>query len=135
MREPGSPDQGRHRDLPEWARLGSVVVRAGHIAGFAVIAGAAVAGAAPPAIHAWWALVAGTGVLLAASEWASHPDLWRQLSGWATLLKVALIAVAAALPGAAVPLVLAAIVVSALGSHLPKRWRQRLIIGRSAGRA
>lgn len=116
-------DEGRVRDLPQWARVGSVLVRAGHLIGCAVIVGALVAAARPSAIGFWWALTAGTGALLVAYEWAAHPDQWRQLSGWATLFKLALLAIAAAVPSTAIALLLVAMVTSVLGAHLPRRWR------------
>lgn len=109
--------------MPQWARVGSVLVRAGHLIGCAVIVGAQVAVARPPAIGSWWALTTATGLLLLAYEWAAHPDQWRQLSGWSTLFKLALLGVAAVFPTTAVALLLIAMVTSVLGAHLPRRWR------------
>ncbi|MBN2359522.1 MAG: hypothetical protein JXR83_08700 [Deltaproteobacteria bacterium] len=104
-----------------------MLVRAGHLIGCAVIVGAHVLGSASRAGAGWWALTAISGVLLIAYEWAGHLDHWRQLSGWATLLKLLLLAIAAAVPAAAVTLLLTAMVVSVLGARLPRGWRHRLL--------
>jgi hypothetical protein len=135
-REAGSRSSGRragrYRDLPEWARVLSVLVRAGHIVGCAAIVGASFAGTPSAHVHLSWALIAVTGALLITYEWASHPDQWRQASGGATLLKLVLLVVAAAVPSAAAALLVVATVTSVLGAHLPKRFRHALIFKRPA---
>ena len=115
-------------DEKPWIRIGSVFARAAHLVAACAIGGACLLSVEAPLDHAWWILVGVSGALLLAAEWIRHPDLHRVLAGWATVLKLALLGGIALAPAAAPWLVAAAIVVSALGAHLPRRWRHRRLI-------
>lgn len=112
--------------MPGWARVGSVLVRAVHLTGCAAILGIYLVGAAGQGSGPWWATAAVSGAFLLAYEWVSHPDHWRQLSGWATGLKLLLLGVAWWMPASATALLLLVFVLAVLGAHLPKRWRHRM---------
>jgi hypothetical protein len=114
----------RHR----WIRTGSVFVRAAHLLGASAVAGAYLLGVEGLPLRGWWILVAISGVLLLLAELVRHPELWREVAGWATLVKLVLIGLIPAVPGEAAWLMGAAIVVAALGAHLPKRWRHKQVI-------
>ncbi|MFH1807553.1 MAG: hypothetical protein ABIJ09_02315 [Pseudomonadota bacterium] len=120
--------EGRVRNLPGWARVGSVLVRAAHLTACAAILGGQLVGGRVPGLGLWWVLAATSGVLLLAHEWASHPDLLRQLSGWVTIAKLGLLALARAVPTIATGVLLVAFFIAVLGAHLPKRWRHRILV-------
>lgn len=111
-----------------WIRNGSVFVRATHLVVATAVGGAYLLSVPGPVAHAWWIAVGLTGALLLVAEWLRHPTLHRELAGWATILKLVLIAGIVAAPSAAIWLMSAAIVVAALGAHLPRRWRHRRLL-------
>ena len=114
--------------MPGWARVGSVLVRAAHLTSCAAILGLQLAGASGQGKGSWWALAGISGLLLLVYEWASHPDHWRQLSGWITPLKLALLGVARLVPALTTAIMLTVFFVAVLGAHLPRRWRHRLVV-------
>lgn len=105
----------------------SVAIRALHQVGAAVyLSSFLLAGiAGPPQFYLWLSIA--TGLVLLVTEGMRHRAWYREVCGAATIIKVALLGIAyhTYLPGTAT--VAAAFVIAALGAHLPKDIRHRLI--------
>ncbi len=122
-----SPTTGPVYPRPYWTVLLSVAIRALHQVGAAVYLSSylldGVAG--PPHVYLYLSVV--TGLALLVTEGLRHRAWYREVCGAATMVKVILLGIAyhAYLPEAAA--VAAAFVIAALGAHLPKDIRHRLI--------
>lgn len=118
---------GRVNQRPYWLVLFSVIIRALHQVGAAVyLSSFVLAGIqGPPVFYLLLSVISG-GVLLC-TEGARHPQFYREVAGWATIVKLLLLGVAyhGYLPPPAA--VLAAFLVAAVGAHLPKDLRHRLV--------
>jgi hypothetical protein len=106
------------------ARALGVVLRAGHLGAMAVLVGGVHFAAPEPALHAWRAATAASGVALLGLE-ASHSPHWPyQGRGVLALLHVAaigLVFVPSLAGGAGLAVALA---LGAIGSHLPRTLRK-----------
>jgi hypothetical protein len=122
--ERSEDDPGRR---PTRLRTASVFVRAAHLLGVGAVSGAWLIGEAGSLAHEWWIVVGVSGVLLLVAEFLLHDDLQRTVAGWATLVKLVLVAAIALVPVAAPWLMGAAIVVAAVGAHAPRGWRHRRV--------
>jgi hypothetical protein len=126
-KDKSSPDTGPVYPRPYWVVLLSVAIRALHQVGAAVYLSSylldGVAG--PPRFYLWLSI--GTGLVLLGTEAMRHRAWYREVCGAATVIKIALLGIAyhAYLPEAAA--VAVAFVVAALGAHLPKNIRHRLL--------
>jgi hypothetical protein len=102
-----------------------VPLRTAHLASMAVLVGGRALAPAHPSLHTWQILTAATGVALLASE-ASHSRHWvYQGRGVMVLVHAALAGLAgAALFAGGGGMTIAALLVGAVGSHLPRtvRW-------------
>lgn len=112
-------------DRPSRVRIGSVFVRAVHLLAASAVAGACLLNVEGTGVRTWWFVAAISGVLLLAAEFIQHAELYRELAGWSTILKLVLIGGIVAAPAAAPWLMSAAFVVAVLGAHAPRRWRHR----------
>ncbi len=121
------PKMGRIGDRPYWALNFSLLVRAAHQVGAAVFLAAFLLDAipGPPKIYLLIALV--SGVLLLAAEWLRHRQIFRELAGMITLVKLILLGAAyhGYLPATAT--VLLAFLIASVGAHAPKKVRHRLL--------
>ena len=112
---------------PYWLVLLSVVIRALHQVGAAVYLSsfllAEIVG--PPALYLWLSIV--TGVALVVTEGVRHRALYREVAGLATLIKLILLGIAyhGYMPQTAT--VMLAFFIAAIGAHLPKNLRHRLV--------
>jgi len=125
-REP-HPHLGRIGSRPTWVLYLSFVIRAAHQVGAAVFLSFWLIEGAP-ALHAGYLrLVYGTGIALIFTEWLRHRQLYREVSGLTTCLKLILLGLGA--HGIIVQKysVLLAFVAAALAAHAPKKVRHRLI--------
>jgi hypothetical protein len=102
-----------------------VFVRAAHLLGTSAVLGAALFGVAGAAVHPWWIVAAASGVLLVVAELLRHPELWREVAGWATVAKLVLVGVGLAVSPAGPWLLSTAFVVAVVGAHAPREWRHR----------
>ncbi|MBI5069911.1 MAG: hypothetical protein HZB56_16885 [Deltaproteobacteria bacterium] len=101
----------------------SIAARTAHLLATAVFLGGTWLAAGDPALRAWWLLSAGSGAVLLLTE-ASHSRHWvYQGRGLATLLHVALLGLLA-VEGAGRAATAAALIVGAVGSHLPRSLRK-----------
>lgn len=122
-----NPRMGRIGNRPAWALYLSLLVRAVHQIGAAVFLAAFLLDVipGPPKIYVFIALVSG-GLLLI-TEWLRHRQIFRELAGISTLVK--LILLGAAYHGY-LPIwqtVLLAFIIASLAAHAPKKVRHRLL--------
>ena len=116
---------GRTGDGPRWIRTGSVFVRAAHLLAASAVAGVYLLDVRDTEARGWWIAAGATGILLLAAEVSRHRELYREVAGWATLLKLVLIGLIPAFPPAAPWLMSTAFVVAVVGAHAPRNWRHR----------
>jgi hypothetical protein len=122
-----SERMGRIGDRPYWVFILSILIRTVHQVGAAVFLAAYLLDAipGPPVVYVAGALLSG-GLLLGA-EWWRHRQVYRELSGVSTIVKVLLLG--AAYHGF-LPLqetVLLVFVIASVGAHAPKQMRHRLL--------
>jgi len=119
---------GRIGERPYWVLYLSLVLRAGHQVGAAVFLAAWLFDALPGPPLPWLLLVMASGIALFLTEWLRHRQLYRELAGLVSILKVLLLgaAVHGWLPGRAT--VLLVFVAASLAAHAPKHVRHRLLL-------
>lgn len=112
---------------PYWLVLLSVVIRAVHQVGAAVYLSSYLLDAivGPPVYYLWLSVVSGLALLF--TEGLRHPQMYREVSGFGTLVKIVLLGVAyhGYLPETAT--VVTAFIIAAIAAHLPKNLRHRLL--------
>ena len=115
-----SPSPQRNFKGQRWVRIS---LRTAHLIGMAFLVGGTAQGHAPadqPA--ALWATLV-SGLLFIAIE-VFNTGVWLvQLSGLAVMAKVLLLAAAVAAPGSGVTLLVIAIVIGGISSHMPGKYR------------
>jgi len=118
---------GRIGNRPYWALNLSLLVRAAHQIGAAVFLAAFLLDAVPGPPKIYVALALVSGVLLLITEWLRHRQIFRELAGMITLVK--LILLGGAYHGF-LPMwqtVLLAFIIASVGAHAPKKVRHRLL--------
>ena len=122
-----SANMGRIAHRPIWILYLSILARAVHQVGAAVFLAAYLLGVlpGPPLFYVGVALL--SGLLLMVTEWLRHRQIYRELAGTITLVKILLLGAAyhSFLPPQAT--VLLAFVVASIGAHVPKTVRHRLL--------
>jgi hypothetical protein len=118
-------NRGKVSDRPFWIRTGSVFIRAVHLLAASAVSGAYLLTVENTGAHTWWLVAGISGVLLLVAEFIRHVELYRELGGWSTILKLVLIGCIPAAPATAPWLMSAAFVIAVLGAHFPRRWRHR----------
>ena len=118
---------GRIGNRPYWVLSLSIVIRAMHLVGAAVVLTIFLLNdtARPPSLYA--VLAFGSGVVLLATEWIRHRQICRELAGVSTIVKVLLLG--AAYHGLLPPreTVLLVFFLASVASHAPKLVRHRLL--------
>lgn len=118
---------GRIGERPYWVLNLSILIRAVHQVGAAVFLAAYLVDelTAPPDL--FLSLVMTSGVALVFAEWLRHRQLFRELSGVITVIKLLLIGMAyhGFLP--VTPTMLLAFLIASIGAHAPKLIRHRLL--------
>jgi hypothetical protein len=106
-----------------WARALDILLRTGHIGVAGILLGGAVFEASLPAVHSYAWLVVATGLGLVGTE-LHHSLRWphegRGLLALGHMLPAALLHL---WPARCVELLWLAMVVGAIGSHMPRAWR------------
>ncbi len=122
-----SANMGRIEHRPFWVLNLSILTRAVHQVGAAVFLAAYLIGGlpGPPTFYVLLALL--SGLLLMATEWSRHRQIYRELGGLITLVKILLLGAVfhGILPPQAT--VLLAFCVASIGAHMPKTVRHRLL--------
>lgn len=118
---------GRIGNRPYWVLLLSVAIRAAHQVGAAVFLASYLVLPAGLAPAGYLFLVIISGAALMGTEAMRHRQIYREVAGVGTLLKLVLIGLAfhGFLPKG--PAVLAAFLLAALAAHLPREVRHRLL--------
>ncbi len=118
---------GRIGNRPYWVLGFSVVIRAMHQLGAAVFITTYLLNDFGPAPSLFLWLVYISGFTLVVTEWMRHRELFREVAGAVTLLK--LILIGAGLHGwlPVKAAVLTAFLIAGIGSHAPKLIRHRLL--------
>ncbi|PNU21074.1 hypothetical protein C2E25_04475 [Geothermobacter hydrogeniphilus] len=118
---------GRIGERPYWVLNATLLVRAAHQVGVAVFLAAFLLDAVPGPPKLYIAIAVGSGILLMLSEWMRHRQIFRELAGMITMLKLLLVGAAfhGILPPAAT--VLLAFLIASIGAHAPKNIRHRLL--------
>jgi hypothetical protein len=108
---------------PGWSRALDILLRTGHIGVAGVLLGGATFGASLTAVHHYSLLVVLTGLGLVATE-LHHSLRWphegRGLMALGHMLPIVLLHL---WPALCVELLWIALVVGAIGSHVPRSWR------------
>lgn len=123
-----SGTMGRIGARPYWVLNLSILIRAIHQVGAAVFLAAYLLDAipGPPIIYVVVAFL--SGALLLGTEWLRHRQIFRELAGMISIVKLLLLGAAyhGFLPLPAT--VLLAFVIASIGAHAPKKVRHRLLI-------
>ena len=118
---------GRIGKRPYWVFSLSIVIRACHQIGAAVFLAVNLLHISlePPSFYLY--LAYSTGGMLLVTEWLRHRQLYREVAGLLTVLKLLLLGafIHGLLPGKWV--VVTAFVLASLGSHTPKNIRHRML--------
>jgi len=118
---------GRIGDRPYWMLNATLFVRAAHQVGAGVFLAAYLLEGVPGPPELYTGIAFGSGLLLLLSEWMRHRQIFRELAGMTTMLKLLLVGAAfhGFLPPAAT--VLLAFLIASIGAHAPKNVRHRLL--------
>lgn len=117
---------GRIGYRPYWVLLVSVILRALHQVGAAVYLTSFLVSSLPfPRIYMVLAVVSGLALLV--TEGMRHRQIYREVSGWGTFVKVAVLGLAYHQVVPQTPAVLGAFLLASLCAHLPKEIRHRLL--------
>lgn len=124
----GNSDRmGRIGDRPYWVLNISILIRAVHQVGVGVFLAAYLLDVipGPPLFYVMIAFL--SGALLLCSEWWRHRQIFRELAGMISIVKLLLLGAAyhGFLPLPAT--VLLAFFIASLGAHAPKKVRHRLL--------
>lgn len=119
---------GRTADRPYWVVIFSILIRALHQVGAAVFMAVFLLKDLPRIPEFYLVLAAATGVVLVLTEGLRHRQLFREVSGIITVLKLILLGLAyhGWLP--VVPAVLFVFLSASFFSHAPKNIRHRLLL-------
>jgi hypothetical protein len=118
---------GRIGNRPYWMLNLSLPIRAAHQLGAAVFLSAYLLNVLPGPPRLYVGIVLVSGFLLMLSEWLRHRQLFREVAGMITLVKLLLLGAAfhGYLPATAT--VLLAFFIASIGAHAPKKVRHRLL--------
>lgn len=118
---------GRVGERPLWVLTFSLFVRAAHQVGAAVFLASYLMGEiiVPSPFYFWLAVISGCMLLL--TEGMRHRQIYREVAGLSTLVKIILFgaAIHGLLPQTIT--ILAAFVLASIGAHAPKIVRHRLV--------
>ena len=122
-----SDKMGRIGDRPYWVLNLSILIRAVHQIGVAVFLAAYLLDAVPgpPQMYVFIAFISG-GLLLG-TEWLRHRQIFRELAGMISVVKLLLLGAAyhGFLPLPATVVLI--FVIASVGAHAPKKVRHRLL--------
>lgn len=120
MPPPGQPPTSNGL---RWLRI---AIRSLHVLAIAGLAGGVFWGVDPAELGPWWTATALTGAALAATFSTGGLGWLIELRGLSLLLKLGLLALIFPFPGLARPLVVVAILLAGVTSHMPGRFRYRV---------
>ncbi len=118
---------GRIGYRPFWVLKLSILLRAIHQIGAAVIIASFLLDeiVAPPPFYFTLAIISGIALLFA--EWMRHREIYRELSGISTFAKLILLGLAYHEIFPQTPTMVVAFLLASIASHAPKLYRHRLL--------
>lgn len=118
---------GRIGYRPFWVLKLSILLRAIHQIGAAVFLASFLLDeiVAPPPLYLSLAMVSGVALLFA--EWMRHREIYRELSGLSTFVKLILLGLAYHGIFPQTPTIIIAFFLASIASHAPKLYRHRLL--------
>ena len=99
------------------------LLRTGHILAAGTLLGGVIFQQPWTALQPWWIAMLATGLALLATDLYASCGYLVQVSGLTVVLKMGLSALAGWYPQAALPLLLVALVIGSISSHMPGRYR------------
>ena len=122
-----SDKMGRIGDRPYWVLNLSILIRAVHQIGVAVFLAAYLLDAIPEPPKLYVFIAFFSGGLLLGTEWLRHRQIFRELAGMISVVKLLLLGAAyhGFLPLTATVLLI--FVIASVGAHAPKKVRHRLL--------
>jgi hypothetical protein len=135
MSKPGMLEAERKEDAamgrigyrPFWVLSISIVIRAVHQVGAAVYLSSFLLDEIAGPSLVYLLIVWFSGVALLISEWMRHRQIYREVAGLSTLVKLLLLGAAYHHYLPEVATVLMAFMISSIGAHVPKSIRHRLL--------
>ena len=118
---------GRTGNRPQWLRTGSVFVRAVHLVGAGALLGGYLFGVERSMMLPYVGIAAMSGLVLIGTEFARHRELYREVAGWSTIVKLLILLTFPLFPDSAGLLMILVFLIAAIGAHLPRRYRHRLL--------
>ena len=118
---------GRIGYRPFWVLNLSILLRAIHQIGAAVFLASFLLDeiVAPPPQYLFLAMISGVALLFA--EWMRHREIYRELSGLSTIVKLILLGLAYHHIFPQTPTIIIAFLLASIASHAPKLYRHRLL--------
>jgi len=113
---------------PPFRRSVRIVLRTAHILTTGVLLGGHVFDVAPPALELWLWLSVISGLLLFATDLHATFVTFFELHGLAVLLKLVLLALVPLFWEHRVWLLVITLIIGGISSHMPGRWRHKLLI-------
>lgn len=119
--------QGQVKRRPTWLLITGIILRAAHQVGAAIYLSSHILPLQITLPHAYLLLTIISGILLLVTEGARHREMYRELAGVTTAIKIVLFGAAFHdfLPSSST--VLIAFVIASLSAHAPKNIRHRLL--------
>lgn len=114
------PSPERTFPAERWVRIG---LRTAHLMSMAAYVGGSLFDVAPERLCAALVLTVATGALFALLEMYGTLTWLFELRGILTIVKVALVGLVSLLPAARVPILLLAVAIGSVSSHMPARFR------------
>ena len=118
---------GRVGERPFWILGLSILIRAVHQVGAAVFLTSFLVKDLGGAVNSYLALTVVSGCLLFFTEGMRHRQIYREVSGWSTFIKLILIGGAYHGFFPETITILAAFIIACIGAHAPKLIRHRLL--------
>ena len=126
-KEPDEARMGKKADRPYWVLILSILIRAAHQVGAAVILSSFLFKGSFILPKFYLALVLISGGMLLITESIRHRQFFREVIGISTIVKLILLGMAVHGGVAVKFLVVASFVIASVCSHMPKKARHRLI--------
>ncbi len=118
---------GRTGDRPQWLRTGSVFVRAVHLIGAGALLGGYLFGVERSLMLPYVWVTLASGLVLIGTEFARHRQLYREVAGWSTIVKILILLTLPLFRDHAGTLMIVVFLIAGIGAHLPRRYRHRLL--------
>ena len=115
------------RDFP-YRRSVRIALRSLHILSSGTLVGGHIFAQPSEALFPWLVGAVITGFLLLLADLHASLAFLVEARGLAVLVKLSLLCLAAVYPDAAIPLLISVVLIGAVSSHLPKRYRHKVLV-------